>query len=766
MPSENDKQKTQNVKSNNKTKKGIPAFFSWLMPLALLLVLVVGGSYVYSLFEKEPVPEEATKTVSIEDLLKEEEDAAKATSTPAVQEEQQPEDGEAAGLIAGINKRAKEAGWLDKMMASTGTLPAAFAKYEQASVKVTPKVPAYTVKPDLSNVENAGAFKLTAEAKALLAKNGFAAVRSDQLEFYPIYEANRYGGTPNFVTTDSMLHNYHLMFNHALEVLEREKLIPVLWELNKRMVDQATVQYMMLKGTSWEAAAKRNLGFFAVAAKSLDSSAIVPFMVKDEVDRELRLINAFGEVQPSPVMGVNEDYTQYAPRGHYDKDDAMRAYFRSMMWYGRMRFPFNDPESVKSSVLISKLLDEGPNARLWAALYQPITFMVGNGDDNGYPDMSAWIKGAYGDEKDVTKIASNEEAFKKIYETITKEAKRPSIASFNPPDFRFMGQRYTVDADIFQRLLDRSVPGRTLPKGLDIAAAMGSKSAEVIIRPGEEKLYSEYGKKLDEVKKFVSETKPETWVSNLYWGWMHALRPLLSAAPEGYPSFMRNEAWARKSLGAFLASWTELKHDTILYAKQAYAEMGGDGEPQYKDMRGYVEPNPELYARLAALSRMTRNGLESRGLSDEATAQGLKLMEELANKLKTISEKELSLTALSKEEEELIMSYGGQLEHIWLSSLTGGGDPRYSLIENPASLVADVATSPDGKVLEDGTGDVAEIFVVVPIDGKLQLTKGGVSTHYEFQWPADDRLTDKKWREILSSDKVPGMADWMDYFAK
>ena len=35
---------------------------------------------------------------------------------------------------------------------------------------------------------------------------------------------------------------------------------------------------------------------------------------------------------------------------------------------------------------------------------------------------------------------------------------------------------------------------------------------------------------------------------------------------------MLNQAWAHKELNTFLGSWTELKHDTILYTKQNYAK--------------------------------------------------------------------------------------------------------------------------------------------------------------------------------------------------
>jgi hypothetical protein len=65
--------------------------------------------------------------------------------------------------------------------------------------------------------------------------------------------------------------------------------------------------------------------------------------------------------------------------------------------------------------------------------------------------------------------------------------------------------------------------------------------------------------------------------------------------------------------------------------------------------------------------------------------------------------------------------------------------------ENPAALIADVATAPPDLVLEEGTGYISEIYVVVPLEGSLRIARGGVYTYYEFPWPASDRLTDQKW---------------------
>jgi hypothetical protein len=68
-----------------------------------------------------------------------------------------------------------------------------------------------------------------------------------------------------------------------------------------------------------------------------------------------------------------------------------------------------------------------------------------------------------------------------------------------------------------------------------------------------------------------------------------------------------------------------------------------------------------------------------------------------------------------------------------------------------------------------GVGRINEIYVVVPVvaeDGAvtLQVAKGGVFAYYEFPWPANDRLTDEKWREMLDSGNAPPLPAWTASF--
>ena len=97
--------------------------------------------------------------------------------------------------------------------------------------------------------------------------------------------------------------------------------------------------------------------------------------------------------------------------------------------------------------------------------------------------------------------------------------------------------------------------------------------------------------------------------------------------------------------------------------------------------------------------------------------------------------------------------------------------------EPQAAVIADVATDPDPNgdgtanpvVLEVAVGRVDHLHAVVPLveaDGSttLQVAKGGVFSYYEFPWPAEDRLTDEQWREMLEGDEVPPRPEWITSF--
>jgi len=454
---------------------------------------------------------------------------------------------------------------------------AVFAEYVEVPVDVKPAVPPYKVEPDLANITNKDMFELSPAARELLVKNGFVVVPNQyEKEFFSLYERNHYEPLPLFITTDSVLHNYHLFFNHLLRVVETEKLAGELMKLNQGMLSQAQNQYEDLKGTEWENAAKRNVGFFAVAGKLMDPELPVPSMVKDVVEKELALIENHRGIAVSPLMNAfgsndsdiafQEDYSQYIPRGHYERTELLQNYFKAMMWYGRMTFRLKNDDETRSAVLMTLALDQGDNMVSWEKIYATTSFFVGKSDDLSCFQYKELIDRIYGANASLKTVVSNPGKWQDFL-AAAAELAPPAINSMPifdetiQPDreaeikgFRFMGQRSTIDASIFQRLIYREVKEnsqdqrRMLPKGLDIPAAMGSAEAYSILESMGETAYQGYPENMAKMRTYIAGLGKEIWTQNLYWSWLYTLMPLVQEKPEGYPSFMRNSAWARKEL--------------------------------------------------------------------------------------------------------------------------------------------------------------------------------------------------------------------------
>jgi hypothetical protein len=224
---------------------------------------------------------------------------------------------------------------------------------------------------------------------------------------------------------------------------------------------------------------------------------------------------------------------------------------------------------------------------------------------------------------------------------------------------------------------------------------------------------------------------------------------------------MRSPAWADKDLHTWLGSWTELRHDTILYAKQSYTALATGIMPEPEPVRGYVEPQPEVYARLAALTAQMREGLGGRGLLGAEMARKLGRMEQLLLVLKTISEKELRGEGLAEAEYARIRTIGDELEELTTFSEEIEGEITSQADERMA-LIADVHTDTNtNQVLEEGVGDAFPIYVVALVEGRQVVAMGGVFSYYEFKWPIGDRLTDETWQAMSSRPDRPA---WTENF--
>ncbi|OQY90008.1 MAG: hypothetical protein B6D39_08760 [Anaerolineae bacterium UTCFX2] len=681
-----------------------------------------------------------------------------------------------------------------------------FAVYSESPGEVTALIQQEKAAADLSNVRNL--FLLTQSQIDRLERDGFVVTPGNEKEFFALYEKARYANLPIFVTSDALLHSYHLMFDKTLRVAEEKHFIGLLEQLNQAMLQQSDQIYQGLQNTAWEPAARRVVAYFGVASALLKPDTPIPAYAQSMVQGELALIEAAAGIQPSiifPDLPFGEDYTQYIPRGHYTRSEALKAYFKSMMWYGRMTFRLKGADAevgrdeTRSAILLVKALAQAqvngqPAFQAWSELYAPTVFFVGRSDDLTvvqYNDVLNYVYGANPDLNALTDEAKLDDFIN--YAQLLPPPKILGMVIQDTDDeeqqtkgLRFMGQRFVPDAYIFRQLIYRNVGTpdhrRGLPKGLDLMAAMGSERAYELLDQMGDTAYENYPAQMEKSRQWLANLTVPEWTETLNNAWLYSFLPLLAQPEQGYPDFMRSQAWLDKQLNTALGSWAELKHDTILYAKQVYAEMGG-GPPPPPPLppRGYVEPTPEFYARLVALTAMTRTGLESRGLLSEPDRDGLSRLEQLARACQSMAKKELRGEELTEDEYERIRFIGGELEKLVILSADmdveeqGVGASSSIAEDQQAAVIVDVATDPDAldfggpAALEVGVGRINEIYAIVPvvdIDGQtiLQIAQGGVFSYYEFPWPAADRLTDEKWRQMLDDQSAPDLPAWSANF--
>jgi len=638
---------------------------------------------------------------------------------------------------------------------------------------------------NFNNIINKRQFgDFTKEEIEKLTTHGFLVVPAQHEQFFYLYEDNTYKGIASFVTTDSVLQLYHMFFNFTLRNLESEKLLPILKTLTGEMLKNSQKLYKETKNQTVKEAARRNVAYFSVSNYFLTGSSSVTepslaAIIKNEIAKcekhSARENSLIFNPRMDPNIKHDMDYTQFIIRGHYTRTKELGTYFMGMMWFGLNCFVAEQDLDFIQSLIITEQLHSNKIGKrrlidLWEDIYEPTAFYSGVSDGLGPKDFKSVIDTVFGriprpeDFANPEKLKAAREMINRLYQKTKIRVDMVGIPS--GPQFRLMGQRYLPDSEILQRL--SHWPERPFPKGLDIAAVLGSSSARKILleqyKEGEK--WTKYPDELEKLMREFGELKSEDWKKNLYYSWIWCLKALIEFGRDfKYPFFMENEAWELKSLNTSLASWAELRHDVILYGTESGAECG-DGDWQPDPPKAYVEPNIIFYRRLNELLSFTREGLRKRELLGWPMDEKFKKFIELVSFLEKASTKELRNQPLTSQEYEQIKIFGTLLENLTISVLVDEESMApirwfeiISDIDKNIAIVADVHTS-QGGVLEEAVGAAFELYVIVEIDGYLKLTRGAVFSYYEFEHPASDRLTDEKWQKMVKEGKQPPLPDW------
>lgn len=620
------------------------------------------------------------------------------------------------------------------------------------------------------------------ELKAALTRNGFAIVPAEDEQLFQIYEKNMYGEMPSFVTTDLFMQLYHMFFDSTLRKVEESTLLGAMTEYCEHMYQQMDSYAHTATNKDLRAAAEWNKAYFAVALSLFTGNkakSVAPEYA-DDVKNEIERVNAENN-NYSEFLGyttVKFNYSLFRPRGHYTRSEAVKRYFRGMMWLQTVPFGTDiAPQVIRAAVIAEVMHNNARAMQLYRRIDEPIRYLMGEYDNISITQLYDIMS-----EQNVTPLtlATKKNVMKTFVKAVDALGEkniriRPVFERTSHIKINVMPQRYTPDAEVLLKTVDYygEPTQRDVPMGLDFMAAMG-------ITPAKDILYNElnelqrWAPLADQLNEMSARMGEIDWTATIYNRWERSLRELCLAKDTRYPYFMKTPQWDKKNLNAALAAWAELKHDAILYAKQPIAAECGDADELPEPItRAYVEPNIRFWKEAIETITQLAGVLEKYQLLTPDTRGMAETICEQAQFLLNVSEKELNGTAISDEDYDRLRYIGATYEDITLNLVLDDTEygANWSLVtgaDKNVAIVADVYTSngdnnPNPSILYEAVGPADEIYVVVEIDGLLYLMRGAVFSYREFKWSIDKpRLTDEEWQEMLPQNPMLGVPSWMN----
>jgi hypothetical protein len=640
-------------------------------------------------------------------------------------------------------------------------------------------------------------FRLTQEEIDLLNKNDFIVLNrlgtDDILDAYMYYWQN---DLPIVITTDAILHTWHLIFDNILKQTEELILLPLITNLSKNMMDILIQEDLSKASLEMKDVAT----YLAVNILLNDSNAIVPAEIQSSAKKIYSAIlseisfpeavKVFSDISTSRFV---DDFTMYKPRGHYTDSEGLMSYFRIFKWLSRIPFFYNTysgsvyldrtPQQLAfSSVILTKILKNSfltfnnktvNGFTVWKLFNQYLNSLVGKTYAISPLDIDyalskiigqEWANETVSDQQITTlmnEINSNSSIpHPKAHFLVNSYTEIP----ITPKTFVLFGERLTLDIYGLNALVHSGI--KLLPQGLDFAMInLNSSRAYELMNPT-------YLDTIQSIQNNIQEWDPAE-KNTITMNWINSLSELTKSVPDSdlpydsqnLPNFMVSSAWMDEKLTTVMGSWAQLKHDTILYTIQ------GGGYLTCSTPEGFVEPYPQLYKQLRQLNSMFNEILSGfLNLTETipfASIYAIDRFDNALNMLENISISELSGVPLTDDQRAFINktfslippgSSGPTRLDGWLSAIIKILDKKFndpvSRPNSRASVVADIFTDPNYQsILEVATGYLENLIVKVPgFNGSDILAVGPVFSYFEFQTSVNNRLTDPEWRGILREE--------------
>jgi hypothetical protein len=681
-------------------------------------------------------------------------------------------------------------------------------------------------------IKNLFDFRLNDRELAVLKDNGFVvSQRVGSHSFTDLYYRIYVRDLPVYISSDSMLHAWHRYFDRMLEGMENDYFRPMFKQMLAEMSAQIPAAQKAY-GSGPLADALTDADFFLAVAGHLLQPGSVHSRLGQQ-DRVNQAIEACHTGQMVPFFRLfgrdrSIDFSQFKPRGRYDQSEESKQYFRGVMWLGRIDFriagsdsPEQDIRELSGAIVLHDLLQRAGMQERWHQLDRALLQLVGKADSLNFSQLGEVLAGVgMPDAAQVTPQALADLRTRILESKIGEQHIRGEWFRVNPTDprpfvlprtFAFMGQRFILDSwalskivydDILWTEFDAKVGQevtkkiqRRIPSSEDVAFAVFGNDHLVpaltqrMKNPAGREFRDglPYQHNLTAVRNIIDRLPRDTWTESLYADWLGCLRELSQpTTSQSYPEAMRTSSWALKATVTQLASWTQLRHDTILYAKPSYTSGESCEYPA-----GFVEPVPHFWRRFEAMIQRTREGLAKLTFPDanfkdqgkylkEGHLEHLSRFAKAAAMLRAIAEKEVAQQELTQDEAKFLKEVvvlggvcGGPRINGWYPNLFSHRStmPDHDDAHKWVALVTDVHTDPPavtvpdpGCVLHQAVGNVDTLIIAVDNGKDRMVYAGPVFSHYEFEAPNAVRRTNGEWHDTLRAGRQPPRSEWTSTF--
>ncbi|MBK8660442.1 MAG: DUF3160 domain-containing protein [Ignavibacteriales bacterium] len=637
-------------------------------------------------------------------------------------------------------------------------------------------------------------YNLTEYERSLINQHGFMV--SERLSYPTFLSATSdifHKDLPLFVSTDAILHALHLSYDKILMQLEGEYLIPKLQLLLNSIHSQISGLNTLYGSDSLGGVALRDLDVYNTVARKLFNPAATPWYSSNnlKIDSILQFIDDETMVFYS-LFGEQEhyiDFSQFTLRGHYaDEQNLMNyplldEYFKAMIWLGRTEIQLLPPgetfqrdPSTARGCMFAAFLEEAtsstPAIGYYSEINELLNFLVGTQDNVTINNLTYLLENANITSplqfNDTTKLyafqdslLANPFAFQRINSQLLLTNPFSPTTTHPASAVMLMGQRFVIDSYITSQVVfDRIIYNgrkikRMLPNTLDVLGGLGNNAAIRLLK--DELNGYHYGTNLAAARYLIEAYDTSFWNANLFHRWVNSLRKINPPEDrDSLPQFMQTAAFWQQKLNTQLGSWTQLRHDNILYAKQSYTSGWVCSFPY-----GYVEPFPSFYEDLRDFGDFFKTILVPLQFNNQYIKMEMMnwcdRFRSSNDTLASISKKELANQNLSGQEQQFLRNFL-KVDHSAYGSPYDGW--YYHLFYAPEDLfqkqlyvVADIHTSGQdengnyvGWVKHVGTGNVNLGVVTAKNPAGVDVAYvGPFLSYYDYTTTNMLRLDDDSW---------------------